>query len=156
METYSNIPNGILGLQTNLLNDFYQRGLIDGFKFMELNRANTRFCDQMGKSERIANTVFPPSYNYYTKMFIWIFIICVTLVSSDYISYWSIFAGILIGYVFLTTYKIGVSLLNPFEDIASGIPLDQITRTIEINLLEALGQENIPEPVQPIDGEYIM
>lgn len=156
VELESNVPNAILNLQTNLLESLYKNGLVDGFKFMQLNQTLTKFCDEMGKSERISNTVFPTSYNYYTKLFIWIFIVCATLVAASSIGHWSIVLGILIGYVFLTTYKIGYSLLNPFEDITSGIPLNQISRTIEINLLQALGEKDIPEPVQPVDNEYIM
>jgi putative membrane protein len=49
-----------------------------------------------------------------------------------------------------------MSLINPFEPIPSAIPLDQITRTIEINLLQTLGEVLVPEPVEAIDGEYIL
>lgn len=51
---------------------------------------------------------------------------------------------------------IELAILNPFEPIPSGIPLDQITRTIEINLLEALGESDIPEPIRSVRKEYIM
>jgi putative membrane protein len=84
------------------------------------------------------------------------FIVFVTFVAAQTMGPWSILTGVLIGYVFLTIQKIGQSLLNPFEEIPSGIPLNQITRTIEINLLEMLGEVVIPKPVESINGEYIM
>jgi putative membrane protein len=156
LATQSNKANALLNLQTEDLNDLYRTEIVDGFRFAELNKMLINFCDEMGKSERIANTVFPTTYNYYTKIFIWIFIVFVTMVTAQSIGAWSILAGTMIGYVFLTTHKIGLSLLNPFEEIASGIPLNQITRTIEINMLEALKEEHIPAPVKSVNGEYIM
>ena len=152
----SNQANAILNLQSRDLNTLYKQGKIDGFQFMELNKMLVNFCDGMGKSERIFSTVFPTTYNYYTRVFIWIFIICATLVTASNIGPWSILAGTLIGYVFLTIHQIGQFLLNPFDDIPTGVPLNQITRTIEINLMETLGEEEIPEPVMSVDGEYVM
>ncbi|QLE02086.1 hypothetical protein HX109_11155 [Galbibacter sp. BG1] len=156
VESESNIPNAILNIQTEHLARLYSENSVDGFKFMELNEMLINFCDEMGMSERIKNTVFPTTYNFYTRLFIWIFIVSVTWSSVDDMGAWSIIVGILVGYIFLTTHKIGLALLNPFEDIPTGISLDQITRTIEINLLEALKEKEIPKPVSSINGEYIM
>ncbi len=156
VEKDMNIPNAILSYQSKFVEDLYKRGAIDGFRFIEMNRMIVNFCDEMGKSERIANTVFPTTYNYYTRSFIWIFIISTTMVTANVIGYWSIFFGSLVGYIFLTTHSVGQTLVNPFEPLPTGVPLDQITRTIEINLLQMLGETDIPEPVQSVDGEYIL
>lgn len=156
IESESNKANAILTLQTKDLNHLYASNRIDGFRFIQLNKMLISFCDEMGKSERIANTVFPTTYNFYTRIFIWIFIVFVTVVTAETIGAWSILIGTLIGYIFLTTHKIGQSLLDPFEDITTGIPLNQITRTIEINLLETLKEREIPEPIKSVNGEYIM
>jgi len=79
-----------------------------------------------------------------------------TFVTADLVDFWSIPIGVFVGYVFLVTHKVGLSILNPFEPTVSGISLDQITRTIEIDLLETLGEKEIPKPIQPINKEYIM
>lgn len=152
----SNKHNAILSFQAKDLDELYQVNSIDGFKFMELNKMIVTFCDDMGKSERIKNTVFPTTYNYYSKAFIWIFIYSVTMTIGNAIGIWSIIFGTLVGYIFFTIQSIGQTLLNPFQDIRTGIPLAQITRTIEINLLEMLDEENIPEPIMSVNDEYIM
>ncbi len=110
----------------------------------------------MGQSERIKNTIFPTTYSYYSRFFIWIFIVCLTLVTSNMIGLWAIAAGSLVGYVFLTIHTIGQALLNPFEYVPTGIPLDQISRTIEINLLQSIGYPTIPDPSKNMDNEYVM
>jgi len=156
LEHETNRANALLSLQARDTDELYRRGAIDGYKFLEFNRMITNFCDEMGQSERIRNTIFPTTYSYYCRFFIWIFIICVTLVTADMINLWAIGAGTLVGYVFLTIHTIGQALLNPFDYIPTGIPLDQISRTIEINLLQAIHHPEIPDPIRNQDNEYVM
>jgi putative membrane protein len=156
VELESNKQNAILNHQSKDLEVLYTKGALDGFRFIELNRMIVNFCDEMGQSERIKNTVFPTIYHNYTLIFIWVFTASVSIVFANDIGYWSILFGIIIGLVFVITQSIGLALLNPFDEIISGVPLNQITRTIEINLLEALKEPNIPKPVQSVDNKYIM
>jgi len=156
VERESNIHNAILSFQSKDLEYMKKSNWIDGFKFIELNKMIIRFCDGMGMSERIKNTVFPTTYTYYTRLFIWLFIISMTFVFSDLVGAWSIFFGVLVGYIYIVMHSIGLAILNPFEPVPSGISLDQITRTIEINLLETLGESDIPKPIECVRGEYIM
>ncbi len=152
----SNKHSALLDLQAKDLQYLYKEGLIDGFKFIEMNKSIVSFTNEMGKAERIKNTVFPTTYSYYTNLFIWIFIISITLESANIVGVWSILIGMFLGYVFMTTHYIGRALLNPFDNIITGNPLDQITRTIEINLLESLEEDIIPPPIESVDNEYIM
>ena len=156
VELESNIHNAILTEQSKDLAYLYEKGWVDGFRFIELNKMIVNFCDEMGKSERIKTTVFPTTYIYYTRVFIWFLTISITFVFSDIVGAWSVLLGIFVGYIFLVIHAIGLAILNPFEPIPSGISLDQITRTIEINLLEALGESEVPEPIKSVKNEYIM
>lgn len=154
---YTNVHNAILSWQADDLNTLYDKGCIDGFKFRELSGMITTFSDDMGGSERINNTVFPTTYNYYSRAFIWVFVYSVTMSIGNSIGIWAIVFGGLVGYVFFTIQAMGQLVVNPFENHnITGTPLDQIIRTIEINLFEMLGEENIPQPVQSIKGEYVM
>lgn len=156
VELESNKQNAILNYQSKDLEFFYSKGSVDGFRFIELNKLIVNFCDEMGMSERIKNTVFPTTYHSYTQIFIWVFAASVTVVAADEVGALSILFGITIGLIFIIIQSIGVALLNPFDEIISGIPLNQITRTIEINLLEALKESDIPEPVESVGGKYVM
>jgi putative membrane protein len=155
VENETNIPNAILSLQSRDLEFAYSSGILDGFKFMEINRTINSLCDEMGKAERIKNTVFPTTYNYYTRIFVFIFVIFEVWGTAGSIGLWSIVTGSLIGYIFLTTQAIGLALLNPFEATAAGLPLDQITRTIEINLKEMEGATDVPLPYVQKDQEFV-
>ncbi|PZR29923.1 MAG: hypothetical protein DI535_00005 [Citrobacter freundii] len=156
VDAQANRHNAILSIQSRELQQLSEKGVIDGFRFMEINEMLVRFCDSMGMSERIKNTVFPTTYSYLTKVFIWLFVVTFTLVISPFAGVYSIFLGWLIGFVFVSTQINGMSLINPFENNSAGVPLNQITRTIEINLLQMMGEKEIPEAVKPINGEYVM
>jgi putative membrane protein len=152
----TNMHNALLTIQARDLQVLSKNNQIDGFRFMDLNQMLIRFTDSMGMSERIKNTVFPTTYTYLTKVFIWLFVVSFTLVISQSAGVYAIFLGWLIGFVFVSTQINGMSLVDPFHNNSSGVPLNQITRTIEINLLEMLRETEIPEPVKAINEEYIL
>ena len=156
VENHNNVHNAILNIQAMELQKLYKENKIDGFKFMEINEMLVKLTDSMGACERIKNTIFPTTYSYLTKVFIWLFVVTFTLVISQDMGVFSIFMGWLIGFVFVSTQINGMRLVNPFYINASGLPLNSISRTIEINLLQMMNETDIPEPVKPINDEYIL
>ncbi len=54
-------------------------------------------------------------------------------------------------YAFFGLDALGQELQEPFERTANAVPLDALVRVIEISVLEALGEEEIPKPLQPQD-----
>ncbi|WP_231491160.1 bestrophin family protein [Pedobacter sp. Leaf170] len=156
MAKHKNTHNALLNIQSRDLQKLSKANAIDGFRFIEINEMLVRFSDSMGMSERIKNTIFPTTYNYLTKVFIWLFVMTFTLVISQSAGVYSIFLGWMIGFVFVSTQINGMSLVNPFENNSAGVPLNSITRTIEINLLQMLEEKEIPEPIKPINEEYIL
>jgi putative membrane protein len=148
--------NAILLLQHEHLGLVYSKGHIDGFKFTQLSQTLSAISGELGKAERIKNTIFPTTYTFYTKLFIWIFIISVTIVLNNSIGMASILLGPIIGYVYYVSHLVGRTLLNPFEPTPSSIPLDHITRGIERDVKQMLGEEHLPEPIPAIEDEYIL
>lgn len=153
---HSNVHNAILLIQAKELNRLSSKGYIDGFRFMQLDSLLVKFSDEMGMAERIKNTVFPTTYNYFTKVFILLFVVSIALVTSKDMGAFAIPMSWLIGFVFVSTQINGMTLLNPFNNNSAAVPLNQITRTIEINLLEMLHEQNIPPPITPVNDEYIL
>ena len=156
ISSQSNKANAIMQLQSQQLRVLYVNASIDGFLFLQLDNLIVKFTDVMGMSERIKNTVFPTTYSYLTKLFIWLFVVSFELVTADSMGIWSIFISWLVGFVFVSTQINGMSLVNPFGNVDVSIPLNQIIRTIEINLLQMMNEENIPEPIKPVNNEYVL
>ncbi len=156
IKAFANKPNAILDIQSKELEKMANEKVIDNFRFYAMAGLIASFGSGMGKSERINNTVFPTVYVYFTRLFIWIFVILLTMAISTTIGPWSIFFGWVMGFVFHITHINGMSIMNPFEDEPPGVPITSITRTIEINMLQTLGEKNIPESIRPVNDEYIL
>lgn len=152
----TNHHNALIQIQSRRLQQIYKEDMIDGYKFLQMDSLLVKFCDEMGMCERIKNTVFPTTYNYLTKVFIWLFVIAIELVTVQSMGAWSIFMSWLIGFVFVSTQINGMNLVNPFENKAASVPINQIARTIEINLLQMMGETNVPEPIRPMNEEYVL
>lgn len=153
---YTNIPAALLDLQGQDVQTLRETGQVDGFAFLALNELLVRFSDSMGKCERIKNTLFPVTYLYFTRVFIWLMIFILTIDIAEEAGIWSIALGWLIGFVFHVTHLNGLSLMNPFDGNPACVPLDSIVRTVEINVLQTLNSSKIPNPIEAVDGEYIL
>jgi putative membrane protein len=46
--------------------------------------------------------------------------------------------------------RVGISSENPFEGGSNIIPMAALSRTIEIDLREMLGETELPEPLEPV------
>ena len=60
--------------------------------------------------------------------------------------------SVLIGWVFLVLEQIGESTENPFEGNPNDVPITQISRNIEIDLREMLGETDVPPALQPVNN----
>lgn len=58
----------------------------------------------------------------------------------------------LICWVFHTMELIGSHSENPFEGSINDVPITTLTRTMEIDLLQAIGATAVPPPLQPVNG----
>jgi ion channel-forming bestrophin family protein len=54
------------------------------------------------------------------------------------------------GYIWIET--LGRDLKDPFENRPNDISMTAISITIERDLLEILGETDLPEPVEPVKG----
>jgi ion channel-forming bestrophin family protein len=58
---------------------------------------------------------------------------------------------LVISYVFFGLDVLADVMAAPFADTFMVIPLDAMARAVEINVLEALGEKDLPEPIRPKD-----
>lgn len=57
-----------------------------------------------------------------------------------------------VSFVFLFINLISQSLEDPFEGRLNDVPLTALCRTIEINLREQLGEADLPDKVEAVNG----
>ena len=156
LEYEKHIPLAILKNQTLEIKSLFENKYIDDFRHMQFDTIMENFNDALGKSERIKNTVFPMQYNWYMQYAIWVFLFLLPFSLAGYLGYWFIPFSLFIGYVFILLEYIGKHIENPFNNSPNDTPLNALSRTIEINLKQVLGEKNLPEVIEPGDGKYLM
>ena len=62
----------------------------------------------------------------------------------------------LVSLFFSVLDNIAYYLQDPFENRAADIAMTALSSTIEINLLQLLGDEDVPEPVRPHSRGVLM
>jgi putative membrane protein len=150
------LGNALLQLQGEDIDAAQRSDTIDVIRMAQLNDMLNRFSSSMGAAERIKLTVFPPYYASMIRLSIWGYIVVFALALSEQIGYWSMPYVFVTGAIFQLVYDAGELLLDPFEGRPNDIPMSSIVRTIEINLLEQIGEKQLPPPVEPVDGLYLM
>lgn len=123
--------------------------MIDGFDHQILLAYVQELFALQGQAERIKNTVFPYFYQYFTRLFLWLFILVLPMALTGIMGWQTIPVAVSVAFVFYILEKTSNITDQPLEPRSSGTPMTQICRTIEIDLLEQLGEENVPEAYEP-------
>lgn len=149
----------IIAMQSGHLKSLHDRGLIEDFRHMELEKVLAELYNLQGASERIKNFPYPRQYATLNLYFIRIFVFLVPLGMmkefdkiGEFFIWLSIPFSALSAWIFTTLEKIGESTESPFEGSANDVPITAISRSIEIDLREMFGMGNIPEPLKPVNN----
>ena len=129
---------------------------VNNFRHMEMMRVLEEFYNLQGKCERIKNTPFPRQYAFFSKVFVWIFILLLPfgLVGEfaklgHTMAFLTIPFSVLVSWVFVTMEIVGDNSEDPFENFVNDVPMTALCRTIEIDLREMLGETDLPPKIQP-------
>ena len=58
----------------------------------------------------------------------------------------------IVAYAFYALDAVGTEIENPFGYDANDLPLATLSRMIEVNLRQRLGETELPPLLQPVDG----
>lgn len=154
----------LLSLQSTALKNLYTEGQLDNFRFMEMHTALREFSSHQGKSERIKNFPYPRQYATINNFFIKLFCLLLPLALlgefdnlNDHMTgvlkgnmVWFVIPfSVLISWVYTSLEQVGESTENPFEGSANDVPISQMSRAVEIDIREMLGETNLPPVLQP-------
>lgn len=155
----SNMATQVLKNQAVRLQDLRNAESFEDFRHMALQERLVSFYEDQGKSERIKNFPFPRQY---ASTAVWLTLIFSLLLPFGLLdilpaAHWlhALLCGsltALITWVFFLMEKIGDYSENPFEGTYNDVPITSISRAIEIDLREMLGEANVPSPIVPVNG----
>lgn len=154
-----NAATQLLDLQMDDLTALRKSEYIEDFRHIELGTLLRTFYALQSKCERIKNFPFPRQYASLNIYFVWIFIILLPfgLVQEfakfgDPYIWLALPISVLISWVFHTMEMIGDYSENPFEGLNNDIPITALTRTIEIDMLEMIDYDEIPDGLTAKDN----
>ena len=139
-----NIPNAILDEHSHQIRRIAEEGLISDFKEVQLNEVLMRLCDNMGKCERLKNTVFPRAYSILIHTLIYVFAFILPFGLEDSQLTLEIITTIIIPLIFISIEKTAIIMQDPFENTPVDTPMTSIAQTIEINILQMIRETDFP------------
>lgn len=150
-----NVPAQLIVNQGKDIMHALDKGWIDEFRHKALMETNKKMYDNQGKAERIKNTIFPFYYNYFTGFFLLLFTVSLPFALAHLMDTWVMIPiSIAISFAFMILHKAGQLTETPFEGRAADTPMSTITSGIEIDLLEMLREEHIPDPTPDKIGRF--
>ncbi|CAH0149160.1 hypothetical protein MP478_13185 [Chryseobacterium sp. WG14] len=139
-----NIPNALLDAHSKQLKEIAPTKELTDFQQMQLNDIVTRLCDSMGKCERLKNTVFPRSYSILVHILIYVFAAILPFGLDDSQLVVEIAITFLIPIMFIAIEKTSIIMQDPFENGPVDTPMTSLAQTIEINIRQMIGEQNVP------------
>jgi putative membrane protein len=148
----ANVPNTIMLLQTQHLAQLHADGHLTEWQQRQLEERLTALVDSLGKCERIKKTVFPHDYSWYSTHLVDAFGLLIPFVIVDDAGWQTVIWTLLLGNSFFAMNKLAMLIEKPFENRVNDTAMTAISRNIEIDLRQMLGETEVPEPMKPVDG----
>jgi len=147
LETSHNRPITILEDLGVRYRELWERGLVHVMHLPRLERCLEINADVQGGCERILKTPVPFAYTVllHRIVAVYCFMLPFGLVQSLGMVTPAVVA--FVAYAFLGLDALGDSLEEPFGFDDGDLPLSQLSRMIEINLRQTLGETDLPDPI---------
>ncbi|MDQ2843029.1 MAG: hypothetical protein M3Y72_18720 [Acidobacteriota bacterium] len=152
LRSAQNVPAALLQQMGEQLVAGLDRKLLSDFEMQRIDATLSDLANILGACERIKNTPLPRQYDYYPELLIKVYCIVLPFVIVDEVGLLTPFITLLLGFAFLVLNRVGKNLEDPFENQPYDVPMTALSRTIEINLRQALGESKLPEPVGAVNG----
>ncbi len=161
-----NKQTALLYLQSHHLRALKEQGLLWEFSFLELEGVIQELFTLQGQTERIKNFPYPRQYASLNQYFMWLLLMLLPLalvpqfaeigrdiasaypLLGTYFICFSIPIYTAVAWIFHTMERIGRTGENPFEGTSNDVPISTISRGIEIDLRQNLGESRDEMPGQ--------
>jgi len=146
---HHNVPIAILQMLSARVEAARRAGVLRNRDVHLFENMLTDMCNVQGGCERIKNTPFPFSYTLLMHTIVagYCFALPFGLVATTRLATPVVVA--LIAYAFLGLDAVGDELEEPFGSDYNDLPLETLSRMIEVNLRQLLGEESVPPLLTP-------
>ncbi len=130
------VPSAIVSIIYSKLKQWRQRGIIDHWEQLQIDKHSSAFLDICGATERILKSPIAGSY----KLLIWLGltlnIICLPWLIVPTFHWWSIILMGISSYFIFGLELLAEEIERPFDDLPNDLPLDTICDTIRTSIAE--------------------
>jgi len=147
----ANTANGLLDGTGRRIADAQRHGWIDTIQQTQMEAVLVDIANAQGGMERLKNTPLPNQYRFFPTLFTHLFCILLPIGLVESLGFATPLGSTVAGLMFLAVLQIGDDLVDPFANTVHDVPLTAMCRTIEIDLLQSIGDE-APGPVTPDKG----
>jgi len=144
----TNVANGIVDGTGRRIDGARQSGWLDTIQQSTMERVLIDIANAQGGMERLKNTPLPNQYRFFPTVFTHMLCVLLPIGLVETLGFATPLGSTLAGLMFLAVLAIGDDLVDPFANTLHDVPLSTLCRTIEIDLLQAIG-DDAPEPLLP-------
>ncbi|MCA9567048.1 MAG: bestrophin [Myxococcales bacterium] len=152
LRTEGNVPNAVLHTTGERVRDLWKAGQIDTFHLPVVEASLTVLADIQGGCERIKNTPVPLAYTILTHRIVGLYCVTLPLGLLDTVGVLTPVVVAIVSFAFLGLDSVGTQIEDPFEEDPNDLPLHAISRMIEVDLRQRLGETDLPPRLKPVDG----
>lgn len=126
-------------------------GLADPQVVAQIDSTLSAMTNAAASCERISSTPVPFSYTLLLHRTAYAYCLLLPFGLVDTLTFMTPVVVAIVAYTFFGLDALGDEIEEPFGSSPNDLPLDAICRSIEITVREALGEEEIPPPLLPVD-----
>lgn len=155
MHQAQNLPEYLLRLMGKKLGVCRRQQLTSDLMIQNMDERLTSMTIVLAACERIHNTPLPFTYMMLVHRTTYLYCFMLPFGLANSLGWATPLVCGVIAYTFFGLDALSEEITDPFGVAANHLPLTAMSRTIEINLLEALGDTDIPPAIIPTDDYYL-
>ena len=149
LRTQKNGPCAILHTQGERLADAWRADYLHPQHLKLLDEHLTVMTLAYGGCEKIARTPIPPAYGFLSRRIVWGFVLLLPFAMVTNLGWKTILLAPLTAFLFGALQRFGEEVQHPFGANDDGLALDTMTRQLEIEMRQRLGETEFPPELQP-------
>lgn len=149
-----NRPDAILLLMARANQQACEQSWLSDFRFLRLAERLREFNDIQGGCERILNTPIPHSYTILIHRIVAIYVFALPFGLVETLHFLTPVVVLMVAYTFLGLDAVGDEIEDPFGEDLNDLPLSTLSRMIEINMRQTLGETDTPTVLTAKDGHF--
>jgi len=150
-----NVPDAILLLVARANREAFLNGELSEYRLVRLTELVSTLSDIQGGCERIRSTPIPHSYTILIHRIVALYVFALPFGLVDTLHFLTPVVVMLVAHTFLGLDAVGDELEDPFGEDLNDLPLSTLSRMIEINLRQSLGERDVPQPLPAVAGRML-